>query len=398
MSHKEATITMKKSILSLIHLILISIIGACTSNKISDTQDLKTIHVEVDNLRDDVKLSEFAEVKLVPLPTSDEVLINGKFNRIKTSDKSICISDGDAIYRFSRSGEYLGKIAQKGQGPTQYLHINDFILDNDENVWIASDHKKKLLLYSWDNTVIKEFKIESTHVPRIHRIGDKLIITNAYPLPNNKHALQIIDLNTGKTTNKFLPIDEYKANYLRASIHFTPGENDTVCYVNITHNDTIYRVTPYTCQAHRIFDWDGKNIPIEYYHQNFRNLSEFYKGLPFRSIYGIHFQLQSENYQWVGYMDQRNRSAVIPSGTGEHIVMNEIRVDELKGFPIGFWVNFSEENKFVTGLNEIIFMLQPMDILDYIEEHAPEATKEIKQKIQYISDDQNPVLLVMNLK
>ena len=203
-----------KTLKSLIYIGLACMMSACTSPQPKETQGLRTIHVEVDKLRDDVKLSEFAEAKLVPLPTSDEMLINGKFNRIKTSSKSICISDGDAIYRFSRSGEYLGKIAQKGQGPKQYLHINDFILDKDENVWVASDHKKSLLLYSWDNTVIKEIKIESTHVPRLHRIGEKLIITNAYPLPNNKHALQIIDLNTGRTTNKFLPIDEYKANYL----------------------------------------------------------------------------------------------------------------------------------------------------------------------------------------
>ena len=391
-------INMKSTILSLIYIGILCLISSCTTPKQEEVHELKTIHVEVDNLRDDIKLSEFAEAKIVPLPTSDKILIGGKFNRIKASDKSICISDGDAIYRFSRSGEYLGKIAQKGQGPNQYLHINDFILDKDENVWVASDHKKSLLLYSWDNAVIKEIKIESTHVPRIHRIGDKLIITNAYPLPNNKHTLQVIDLNTGETTNKFLPIDEYKANYLRTSIHFTPGENDTVCYVNTTHNDTIYRVTPYTCQTHRTFDWNGKNIPVEYYHQNFRNLGEFYKDLPSRSIYGIHFQLQSENYQWVGYMDQRNRAAVIPSGAGEHIVMSEIRVDELEGFPIGLWVNFSEENKFVTGLNEIIFMLQPMDILDYIDEHAPDAKEEIKKRIQYSSDDQNPVLLIANLK
>ena len=86
------------------------------------------------------------------------------------------------------------------------------------------------------------------------------------------------------------------------------------------------------------------------------------------------------------------------TGAGEHIVMSEIRVDELEGFPIGLWVNFSEENKFVTGLNEIIFMLQPMDILDYIDEHTPDAKKEIKKRIQYSSDDQNPVLLIVNLK
>ena len=56
------------------------------------------------------------------------------------------------------------------------------------------------------------------------------------------------------------------------------------------------------------------------------------------------------------------------------------------------------DNKYVTGHNEMVFILQPMEILDYIEEHAPEAMDDIKKKINYTSDDQNPLLLVVNLK
>ena len=56
------------------------------------------------------------------------------------------------------------------------------------------------------------------------------------------------------------------------------------------------------------------------------------------------------------------------------------------------------DNKYVTGHNEIIFILQPMDILEYIEEYAPEAMEDIKKKIQYTTDDQNPVLMIVNLK
>ena len=84
---------MKTFIKLLTYIGIICMINSCSSFKEEKAQGLKTIHMEVDNL------------------------LGGKFNRIKASDKSICISDGDAIYRFSRSGEYLGKIAQKGQGP-----------------------------------------------------------------------------------------------------------------------------------------------------------------------------------------------------------------------------------------------------------------------------------------
>ena len=97
--------TMKHSFLAII---LAGLMNACSSPKSEETQGLKTIHVEVDDLRTDVKLSEFAEATLVPLPTSDNVLI-GNINRIRTSDKSICLSDGNAIFRFSHSGEFLRK-------------------------------------------------------------------------------------------------------------------------------------------------------------------------------------------------------------------------------------------------------------------------------------------------
>ena len=78
------------------HLYIIALIAsllmvACTSSGQKEKDVLKTIHVEVDNIRTDVKLSEFAEARIIPLPTSDDLLI-GNISRIRTSEKSICIS------------------------------------------------------------------------------------------------------------------------------------------------------------------------------------------------------------------------------------------------------------------------------------------------------------------
>ena len=39
--------------------------GACTSSKQEETQGLKTTHIVIDDIRTDVKLSEFAEAKLL---------------------------------------------------------------------------------------------------------------------------------------------------------------------------------------------------------------------------------------------------------------------------------------------------------------------------------------------
>ena len=81
---------MKTNILSLTLISLIGLTGACTTSNQENTGGLKTIHVEVDNIRNDVKLSEFAEAQIIPLPTSDDLLI-GKNKKVCTSDKYICI-------------------------------------------------------------------------------------------------------------------------------------------------------------------------------------------------------------------------------------------------------------------------------------------------------------------
>jgi len=391
--------TLKHSVLTFS---LAFLMGACTSSKQEETQGMKNIHVNVDNIRNDIKLSEFAEATLIPLPTSDDLLI-GNINRIRTSDKSICVSDGNALYRFSRSGKFLGKIEKKGQGPDEYAAISDFVIADDENVWVLPNGKTSLMLFSWDNQLVKDLKIESSYSSRIYRMGDKLILNNGnFMTENNKHSLQMVDMNTGEVTNRFIPIDEYKAQYLYLieTNNFHPGKNDTVCYFSTIHNDTVYRVTPNTYHPYQAFDWGGKNIPADFYHQDFMDIMAFNEGLSDGKIYGITFQLHSDNYQWAGYTQKGKGaySALLPKDAAKQAIIQKVSIDALNGFPMAITGDGWTDNKYVTGHNEIVFILQPMNILEYIDEHAPETMDDIKKKIQYTSDDQNPVLMIVNLK
>ena len=123
-------------------------------------------------------------------------------------------------------------------------------------------------------------------------------------------------------------------------------------------------------------------------------------GLSEGKTFGTSFQLKSDNYLMVQY-DQHlkeHQMVVIPSNGGAHINMQEAHIEELGGFPLDMTRNAYYDNKFPTGYNEAFFVVQPMDILEYVEEHAPESLDEVKKKIKYTSDDQNPVLLVINLK
>lgn len=390
-----------KTLKSLAYIGFACLMHACSSPQPKDTGGLKTIHIEPDNIRDDVMLSEFAEAKLVPLPTPDDLII-GKIRRIRTSDKYICLSDRNAIYRFSRSGEFLGKIEKKGQGPDEYTSIMDFIITGDDEIAVLTGGRRSLLFYSWDGKMTKEVKLETSfYYSLMTQLGNKLL-TNIGNNPTSKHVLPVFDIHTGKKTNALLPVDEHKAKYLYCieANNFTPGENDTTCYFFTWYNDTIYRVTPNTCQPAVFIDFDGRNIPASYYQQDFPDIAKFLDSLPTGKPSGTFFFLQSDNYQMVQYVRHRDwgGTAVI-SLKDDHIInMEKLHIDELEGFPIEMYLYGAHVNHFPTGMDEAIFVLQPMDILDYVEEHAPEAMDDIKKKIQYTSDDQNPVLLVMKLK
>ena len=391
---------MKTLVQSLFFFGFACLMNACSSPQSEDTRGLKTIHIEPDNIRDDVMLSEFAEAKLVPLPTADDLII-GKIRRIRTSDKYICLSDWNAIYRFSRSGEFLGKIEKKGQGPDEYTSIMDFIITGDDEIAVLTEGRR-ILFYSWDGKMTKEVKLDpSLNSALMTQLGDKLLM-NIGNFTRSKHVLPVFDIHTGKKTNDLLPVDEYKAKYLYCfeANNFTPGQNDTTCYFFTWYNDTIYRVTPNTCQPAVFLDFDGRNIPASYYQQDFPDILKFYNSLPTGKPSGTFFFLQSDNYQMVQYARHRDwgGTAVI-SLKDDHIInMEKLHIDELEGFPVEMYQYGAHVNHFPTSMDEAIFVLQPFDILEYVEEHAPESMDDIKKKIQYTSDDQNPVLLVMKLK
>lgn len=393
---------MKTCRIAFIAIGLACLMAACTSSRQKEMEGLKTVRIEVDNVRNDVALSEFAEATFIPLPTADDLII-GNIKRIRTSDKYIFLNDKNALYRFSRSGDFCGKIQKKGPGPDEYTSIIDFVITENDEIAVLSTWEKSLLFYSWDGQMTKEVKLDVNPVSHIIRLEDKLLVNNGnYITSSHRHVLSAFDYYTGERIQNLLPVDEQKAKFLHnvESNTFTLGENDTTCYFYSWFNDTIYRVTPAACQPAIALDFAGRNISASHYRQDFPDVLTFLESLPAGKPYGTSFYMQSDNYLLVKYMQRQEPggAAVVSLKDGEQINMEEVRIDELEGFPIEMAKHGWDDNHFVTGMNESVFILQPMEILDYIEEYVPEAMDDVKKKIKYSSDDQNPVLMIVKLK
>lgn len=125
------------------YLLLIFLLLGCSSgDNTSETGDVPVI-----NLSDKVSevsslpLSEAAvTLEVIPLEVTDEALLSG-INHLRVTDHDIWVSINKSqyIYRFSRTGKYLGKVGKIGQGPQEYIRMSDFIIDDErQEVYIIT--------------------------------------------------------------------------------------------------------------------------------------------------------------------------------------------------------------------------------------------------------------------
>lgn len=106
-----------------------------------DLQELKPVNLTI---------SQFTTgMDVIPLETSPDCLI-GNINNIKFDDEFVYIKDVifKGIYVFDRKGKFVDKLYKEGQGPGEYLSIDDFTVDKEKNtIEVFDGHRKKLLIY-----------------------------------------------------------------------------------------------------------------------------------------------------------------------------------------------------------------------------------------------------------
>ena len=136
-------------------LLLLCLLSACKERSIIQPDDLSTVKVEVSGEIKQQPLSEISDYSLLFLPTADSLVI-GEINRIRSVGDYVYLSDNSTIYKFSRLGDFVARISKHGAGNGEYLNITDFQIDGMGNVWILSRTMQALLLYSWDNSLLRK--------------------------------------------------------------------------------------------------------------------------------------------------------------------------------------------------------------------------------------------------
>lgn len=105
-------------------------------------------------------LQDIADVEYVKLETRTDVIVTGGLCAV--TDKEIVFNEytsGDILF-FNKDGEFVRKINRKGEGPDEYLKLNDTPCydSNSKELFVTDFFKKKILVYDVEGNYKRELR------------------------------------------------------------------------------------------------------------------------------------------------------------------------------------------------------------------------------------------------
>ena len=197
------------------------------------------------NKKSTIKLSSVANrIKYIPLETNPDCIL-GRDYKVELTEKYIFIFDYLNLYRFSITGKFLNKIGYKGRGPGEYMRLGaGFAIDDiQKEVFLLDFERKKILVYKYDGTFLRDLKLQFigqfiSHINRKYIIHNNMFYNF---FANNKPTfeLEVIDFE-GNQINQFESTLDRNKKYglLLYPPHFFQYYNLT--YYKTPLNDTIF--------------------------------------------------------------------------------------------------------------------------------------------------------------
>ena len=172
-------------------------------------------------------LDLFREISYLPLETNDSSLLSNTPRQIIRENGYLYITDINTkkeVYIYDLKGKYVRKISRRGEGPEEYIRIEDFdvyTIDGRTEIWISDN--KTLKIYdakdmsflrhiSFDFLIYKFKRLDSSHI---------LLVTG-----NREKTLTLTDAN-GEIIADYLD-KEFPFLMFRPVQFISWGEN--LCY------------------------------------------------------------------------------------------------------------------------------------------------------------------------
>ena len=403
---------MRKIIIVLIPILLVGCINQRSYNSRYSSEQIASLHLDSTKIIEaetgsviTVDLNPFLsrqsfdfgslvdEVKLIPLETTDESLIDGIY-KILVTDSNIYIHDrykGGGIVIFDREGKFIERISN-GQGPGELLRLYDIDFDYENNELVAYQHSF-LLFYSSSGQYLRRERLP-------FGFYNFLVIPGGYIFKtldrqDNGHLGDLED-HTVLITDKDFKLESVALSYPPSDVNYGGYHylynNDNSISITQKFSNTIHQYMHKTnkIEAKYILDYKKKMLPESYLRgtaQGFENAVDqndyyYYLGKYVGTKSHDVFYL-CNNYIGLNTIIYRdNVSGNLKGGTAPDFSFMEIPIIAFPSTSSGdYLVSYYLPHKNDSQLSNSSII-----------------SKEDKLKIKDMRDDDNPVLAFFKLK
>lgn len=131
-----------------IYVVLCVLCWACGRQTV--TEGIPVVELDKAESSVELKLSDFLEnIRVIPLETHPDALLPGSFYTW-IGDKYIVTFGHDDIRLFTIEGKYVGKLAQQGRGPDEYLCVMGYCVDEQERYCYLAAGGEKIMVIDLD--------------------------------------------------------------------------------------------------------------------------------------------------------------------------------------------------------------------------------------------------------
>jgi len=244
---------MQKTFISIA--ILLVLTTSCKKQQTSVSHD--TVSIELGKNPSFISAdSVFSDVEYVVLETTDESIFYD-INKIELYNDRFYLLDGkqDAILVFDRNGKFEKKLLRKGQGPGEYVSLDDFFIKDGFLYGLASANRK-IFVYddNFNNIMSLPMGIFSTNIEYLH---DNIFIYSNFASSECKN-IYVLDVNTGAEKNKFADFLKKQLGVRYSTSGFAKMQDSL--FMAFPYDYSIYHISPNSYAKYLDLDFGKKNM------------------------------------------------------------------------------------------------------------------------------------------
>ncbi|SHJ99012.1 6-bladed beta-propeller protein [Tangfeifania diversioriginum] len=384
-------------------LLLFAVLFSFACSKNNNSGELKSINI-LEAEKSELNISEIAEsIEYLPL-AGDSVLAT--IMKVVHANGDYYVKDNKSKFlRFDKNGNLKNQIGRRGKGPGEYRYVSNFVVHPNGNVYISGGKEGKIMVFSPEGKFLRTFDISQKYVSNFEVFNDNFLLyfgPGAEHIPEN---MEIVDTN-GTVLKTFT--NQYKFERGKAILSFT-GEcimyplNGKLYFKEI-FSDTLFYFDGEEKIPKIILNSGDNRFSPEARTKAIKDLSADPRN-PSNALIESVIQrslFESSRYLFYSYgFNKKGHILILDKKSGQQTEIDrEVGIrNDLDGGPnITLKMNKND--------NTILAWVDAFELKSHVASEAfknstpkyPEKKKELEELADSLSENDNPVLMLVKLK